>query len=467
MKINVEEGFETFTKEIENKFLQVKGTIPKWLSGTLVRNGPSKFHVEKEKYNHLFDGLAMLHKFSFENKKISYTNKFLRGHSFESSLKKGKIVYAEFATIPKFPLGHRIFLNATRHFTDNASVNVTKIGKSHIAMTETPPRLEFDLHTLDTLGPFHYDDKIRGHLTTAHPKFDYHNNQLINYITNFSMKSTYNIYTIKGGSIKRNILSSIPVKRPAYMHSFGMTKNYIILSEFPLFIDPFRLFLTGTPFIDNLFWKPEHGTTFLLIDKNSGKLVGNFKTEPFFAFHHVNAFEEKGNIILDMISYEDPSIIKSMYLDKLRGGNFSIPIPQMKRYCLDLNNNRITSHVLLKNSLEFPRINYRNYSTKSYNYIYGVNPHNSNGFPLRLVKFSINSSSCKYWYKENNLPGEPVFVPRPGSSKEDDGIIFSLVLDTIKQHSYLLILDGISFCEIARAYVPYAIPLGTHGEYFQ
>lgn len=129
-------------------------------------------------------------------------------------------------------------------------------------MTETPFRVEFDPDSLNTLGRFNYGDRVAGHLTTVHPQFDYKKGQIFNYITRFSRTSTYNIYSIKQGSIRRKVISSIPVKQPAYMHSFGMTENYVILMEFPLFIKPFRLLLTGSPFVDNLFWKPEHGTNF-------------------------------------------------------------------------------------------------------------------------------------------------------------------------------------------------------------
>ncbi|CAG2179255.1 unnamed protein product, partial [Oppiella nova] len=39
---------------------EVKGVIPVWLKGTLLRNGPGLQEVGTDKYNHMFDGLALM-----------------------------------------------------------------------------------------------------------------------------------------------------------------------------------------------------------------------------------------------------------------------------------------------------------------------------------------------------------------------------------------------------------------------
>ncbi len=57
-------GFATEAPEIELNQLPVRGNLPDWLRGTLLRNGPGTFHVGQSRYRHWFDGLAMLHKFS-------------------------------------------------------------------------------------------------------------------------------------------------------------------------------------------------------------------------------------------------------------------------------------------------------------------------------------------------------------------------------------------------------------------
>ena len=51
-------------------------------------------------------------------------------------------------------------------------MNLARIGERYIAMTETPMPVEFDPETLDTIGHLEYADKLKAHVTTAHPHHD-------------------------------------------------------------------------------------------------------------------------------------------------------------------------------------------------------------------------------------------------------------------------------------------------------
>ena len=63
-------------------------------------------------------------------------------------------------------------------------------------------------------------------------------------------------------------------------------------------------------------------------------------------------------------------------------------------------------------------------------------------------------------------PGEPVFVPAPNATAEDDGVLLSVVLDIANDVSFLLVLDAATLEEKARAEAPHAIPFHFHGNYF-
>jgi carotenoid cleavage dioxygenase-like enzyme len=45
-------GFSTLETETSLDNLPVRGTVPPWLTGTLVRTGPAKFEVGDQRYHH-------------------------------------------------------------------------------------------------------------------------------------------------------------------------------------------------------------------------------------------------------------------------------------------------------------------------------------------------------------------------------------------------------------------------------
>ena len=60
---------------------------------------------------------------------------------------------AGFGTDPCRSIFKRVQSVFSPEFTDNANVNLVRIGERYIAMTETPLPIEFDAETLDTVGP--------------------------------------------------------------------------------------------------------------------------------------------------------------------------------------------------------------------------------------------------------------------------------------------------------------------------
>lgn len=39
----------------------------------------------------------------------------------------------------------------------------------------------------------------------------------------------------------------------------------------------------------------------------------------------------------------------------------------------------------------------------------------------------VSSIQVSFWQREAHYPSEPIFVPRPGSTQEDDGVVLTLV----------------------------------------
>ncbi|MDY6779497.1 MAG: carotenoid oxygenase family protein, partial [Halobacteria archaeon] len=75
-------GFETLETEVEDVELEVEGSLPGWLEGTLVRNGPAKFEAGDTRMNHWFDGYAMLHAFEMDDGEVLYSNRYLETDAY-------------------------------------------------------------------------------------------------------------------------------------------------------------------------------------------------------------------------------------------------------------------------------------------------------------------------------------------------------------------------------------------------
>ncbi|MGJ0489874.1 carotenoid oxygenase family protein [Methylobacter sp.] len=459
-------GFTTLETEARIDDLPVHGSVPTWLQGTLFRNGPAKFEVGEQRYNHWFDGLAMLHRFAFSGGRVSYANRFLHSRSYREVMEFGKIGRREFSTSPVRTPFQRVADFFFPKFTDNCSVSINKFGDEIVALTESPQPYRFDPETLETLGAYAYQDDLVGHISTAHLHFDFQRMRHYGYLLEFGRQSRYHLYSMAADTGRRVRVTSIPVRKPAYMHSFGMTERYLVLTEFPLVVNPLKLRFSGKPFIRNYEWEPERGIHFHIIDKETGRLMKSARSSPYFGFHHANAFEENGEVVVDIVTYPDAGIIDLLYLDRLRSGQPLTALGKLTRFRIDMSGgDNISSETLSETPLDFPRIDYRNRAGHPYRYIYGVGTEIPGNFNDRLVKLDLEGRKTASWHQNGCYPGEPVFVAAPDASKEDEGVILSVVLDAMKEASFLLILSASSYEELARAEVPHPIPFGFHGNY--
>ncbi len=459
--------------EVIHHPLEVVGQIPSWLSGTLMRNGPVNVTIDGKSNEHKFDGLAMLHAFSFHEGSVYYTNKFLRTDAYKTVFDEGSLNYGGFASDPCRSLFKRfftLFIPSSHTLLHNANVNVTKLASEFVALTEVPLPIKFDLDTLETLGVFDYQDQLPKEKCweSAHPHYDQNQGRIVNYLIKYGKTSHYTLYSLEGNSEERKIIAEVPIKEPAYMHSFAMTENYIILSEFPLVVKPLDLMLKNQAFIKNFTWQPERGTRFIVIDRQSGSIVCEQTTKPFFAFHHANAFEKDGVIYMDIVTYKDANIIikDNLYVNAsgINGdGNQTL----FERFSISLDTGILTSEILFSKDNEFPRINEK-FDGLPYHFVYLTVYHDPNDLLERggVCKLNTTTQTSLEWSEKGCSAGEPVFVAAPDAKEEDEGVVLAVIHDHIHNDSFLLILDGQSFKELGRARAPHYTPLGLHGQYF-
>lgn len=446
------QGFQSLESEVLCEELKIEGEIPTWVNGTYVRNGPSKFTALKKSVSHWFDGLAMLHQFHIEKGSCTYTNRFLRTNDYQYMM-NGSLPTGGFSRSSS-PHPMEILEGEFYPKRPNAVVNVALFDKTAVALTEAPTPVTFDLESLETLGTFQYDDTLpqKNCYATAHPQEI--DGKTYGYLIEIGKHCQYIFYELKGNSRKK--LASIPVTHPSYIHSFSITDHYIVFIDYPLRLD-FEALINGAGFIQSFKWDDEGKTRFYVIDRAAPEHIKTIEGPPFFSFHHINAYEEDDSIIIDLIGHKNSDVIQGEE-GTLQG---------WKRY--RIKDDEITTiHTELLDA-ELPRINYERHNGKPYRYFYATcfrrNVAEVEAPPL--YKVDTEQKKIKTWSLRGYFASEPVFLPNPNGKREDDGVILSVVTNRSHTESFLLVLDGITFEEKARAYAPHGIPQGLHGQFFR
>lgn len=455
--------FRTLREEVRDRSLPVDGTVPAWLDGALVRNGPAHFETVDGHVNHWFDGLAMLRRFGFSEGSVRYTNRFLRTAAYRARV-RGDVGTTEFGTGPTSLLrrvGSLVFPTAT----DNANVTVARLGGRTVALTETPRMVAVDPENLLTYGTRQFDDEVPGQWTAAHIEHDRERGERVGLTVRFGRTSSYHVYRLADGARERRELARIPVEEPAYIHSIALTDRYVVLPEVPFTADPRRFLRPAVDsFVDAFAWHPERSTTFHLVDRTDGS-VSTIEGEPFFCFHTVNAFEDGDEVVVDLVGFPDASVVDSLSFGRVEQG-VQDATGTLRRVRLSLDGGGVSSRPLAA-SVALPRTSP---AVRRRPYRYAYAQRTGDGEFTGLVRVNVERGRERVWAERGCFAGEPVFVPRDaradGADDEGDGVVCAVVLDCGAERSFLLLLDGETFEERARAWLPHALPLGFHGEYF-
>ncbi|XP_023991599.2 beta,beta-carotene 15,15'-dioxygenase-like [Salvelinus sp. IW2-2015] len=344
------------------------GNLPSWLQGTL-RNRTGIFSVGDTTYNHWFDGMALMHSFTFNDGEVIYRSRYLRGDTYKDNMAAKIIIVSEMGTMAYLDPGKNLisrvitFLNHTvPDFTDNCGNNFIRYGKDYYATSETKCIRKVDPVTLETQDKVDYLKYLAVNLVTSHPHYDKDGtayNMGTSIAENGKTKYTFFKFPDTTAGDKANaslalknleVICTVPCRSllsPSYYHSFGMTDNYFIFIEQPFKLDILKMataYMRGVNWASCLMFCPEENTLIHLIDRKTGKEVGiKYYTEAMIVYHHVNAFEEDGHVIFDVIAYEDPSLYNMFYLNVLKeqSKTSAMSVPKCKRFALPVQTDKV------------------------------------------------------------------------------------------------------------------------------
>merc|ERR1711924_315097 len=106
--------------------------------------------------------------------------------------------------------------------------------------------------------------------------------------------------------------------------------------------------------------------------------------------------------------------------------------------------------------------------TPSYCVVWGIQfSHGGRGMAATAVaKRNHCTGEAKSLYIENHYMSEPRFVPRPGATEEDDGVLIGMVFDGTTQQSRVQFVDAASLEVLATAPFAMKVPFPIHTTWF-
>jgi len=425
-------------EEITEHNLEIKGEVPRDLNGLFVRNGMNPVSGYSD---HWFFGNGMLHGIYLENGKASYKNRYVKTPYYENDLN----VISSFGDLSASP--------ANTHIVNHA-------GKL-LALEETSLPWELN-RDLETIGVEDYKGKLNTAMT-AHPRVCPETGEMLFFA--YSMMGEPYLYyhrVSKQGELVQT--EPIEIPRPVMMHDWNITRNYVVFMDLPIVSDMDLAVSTGSPF----GFKPECGARLGVMPRDGNNSdVRWFDIDPCFVFHSFNSFEEGNKIILYVSRQQEAMVggFKDIY-----GGEKTVA--RLWRWIIDLENGRVSEEQLDDGACDFPRVNDNRIGLHSeYGYCMQIKTDvESLTFGENLFKYHLESGKRTDHHLGSNVAGgEPVFAPKPGSTKEDQGWILSLVHDRNTRKSKLVIVDAEAFDQepVAEVMIPQRVPYGAHGSWIQ
>lgn len=309
--------------------------IPSWLRGSLLRTGSAGYEMGKREYNHVFDGFAKLTRFHFNASGLYFNTRFMKSDIMKDSQKKQDITPHLCFEQPTPPFPHVKTAGVMEGPLDAGNINVWRTGDQFYSTCEQDVTNSFDAETLVMTGHTNYTTTAAAkseseseagislpRISGAHPArevdgdatFRWSAAMVVDPLKKPLIEVFKDTQPTPGGKLHRAVIGRLQVDWLSIMHSFPVTKNYIIMPQFPLGIKAMKA-LESLSVMSSVGWMGDTKPAYIHIfdakstDPNAGP-VKTFKTDPFLSMHMINAYESVGPageplVHFDCIGYND------------------------------------------------------------------------------------------------------------------------------------------------------------------
>jgi all-trans-8'-apo-beta-carotenal 15,15'-oxygenase len=444
-----------------------RGTIPAELEGTLYRNGPGRLERGGQWVHHPFDGDGMITALRFGGGKAELRNRFVRTEGWQAEELADKFLYRGVFGTQK--PGGAVANAFDLRLKNIANTHVVRLGDQLLALWEAAEPHALDPDTLETRGVSLLDGVLKkGDAFSAHPRFDpgHHGApRMVTFGVKAGPRSSIRLMEFSSdGELLADSRHSF--KGFAFLHDFAITPNWAVFLQNAVAFNPTGFVLGQKGAAQCLSSKPgEQGQFWLIPRSGEGKPL-QIPAPEGFVFHHLNAFEDGEELVVDSIYYDDfPSIGPDV---DFRHVDFeTIPEGQLVRCRINLETGVVSKELLEERTCEFAMVNPERQGLKARTSWMAVAERERGNDPLQAIKkLDLTTGEGRVWSAApRGFVSEPVMVPRPGATAEDDGWVLCLVWNGARCASDLVILDAASLAEVAVLELPVAVPHGLHGSW--
>jgi all-trans-8'-apo-beta-carotenal 15,15'-oxygenase len=447
-------GFATPPGDLPLAPAAVRGRFPDAVAGTLYRVGPAGHDLGGERYHHWFDGDGMVQRFVIEGTRVSHQGRYVATPKRVAEVRAGRRLAEAFGTVPPGaePPSSADSINV-------ANTSVLPLQGEVLALWEGGSATRLDARTLDTLGTRAWRADLAGMPFSAHPKVDPDGT-----VWNFGVgagKGLLALYEIAPeGSLRR--AEVLPVEQLPMVHDFAVTARHLVFLMPPLVYDSQRK-QAGASFLDAHVWRPELGLRALVIDKKDWSRRQLFSLPAGFLFHVGNAWEDDSRIHIDFVRSEDASAVFTTERELMRGRWLPRSKPRLTVASLNLRTGQATQDTLPLDA-EFPRIDPRRVGLRHRSVVHATQSDDGRPGFRAIARTDVETGrSQRHVYGTQAMVEEHVFVP----DGKGPGWVLGTVLDVAQKRTLLscFAADALAAGPIAQATLPYALPLGLHGNF--
>ncbi len=460
-------GVSDATGDVHTPTLLQEGRWPDELRGRFHRNGPALFERGGRRYEHWFDGDGMVQQFSITGAsgapRIAHRGRLVRTAKLQRERAAGRFLVGAFGTRIAREAGAPI--QGPDAF-NTANTNALEHAGRVLAMWEGGSAHALDPSDLSTLGPVTWRDDLAQVPFSAHPKLDPHGH-LWN-IGTFGRRLVV-WHVGPDGKLVDARVTSLPLPG-AMVHDMAVTERHLVVPIPPLILD-FAALQRGVGAAGAFRFDAAQPLRVLVMDKADLARQRIFELPPEMLFHVGNACEcADGVVELSYVGSPDAGFLTGQAMAMMKGQTAADDIPSSLRVArMDLRSGRATVE-RFDDAVEFPRCDPRRVGrpTRWLLSPTGWRRDAPAGFFHALQLRDLHTGRTqRHDFGPGEVVEEHVVVPRPGREAELDAWLLGTSHDWRRGQTVLNLFDAAHLDEgpIARAWLPYALPYGFHGNF--